>query len=290
MTSRPVAARPVAIVTGASRGAGRGIAIALGSHGYAVYVTGRTQQEGTGVLPGTIHETAERVSEAGGEGIAVAVDHSDDRAIKALIDRVAAERQGRLDILVNNVAAVHDDLIKPGPFWEKSIGLGDILDVGLRSQYIATYYAAPLFADQRNGLVVMTSSYGSACYMHGAAYGAQKAGVDKMAWDMAHDFKPYGVACVSIWMGLLLTARTRQTMELKPEYKRLIGIAETPEFTGHIIQALAQDPELMDLTGQTFIGAELALRYGLTDEGGRQPPSRRRHLGSPHVWHQATVE
>ena len=177
----------VAVVTGASRGAGRGIAIGLGQKGATVYVTGHTTKAGQAPLPGTVYETADAVTAAGGKGIAVVCDHADDAQIKALFEQVEKE-QGHLDILVNNVAIIHDDLIKPGPFWEKSIDLVNILDVGLRSQYIACFYAAPMMAKQKKGLIVFTSSFGGVCYMHGAAYGAQKAGIDKFAADMAVDF------------------------------------------------------------------------------------------------------
>ena len=280
--------KPVAIVTGSSRGAGRGIAIALGAHGYTVYVTGRSEKQGDAPLPGTIYEAAEAVTKAGGTGIPVRVDHSKDADIKALIERVERE-QGRLDILVNNVAVIHDDLIKPGPFWEKDIHLVDILDVGLRSQYIASFYAAPIFARQKKGLIVFTSSFGSACYMHGPAYGAQKTGVDKFAADMAVDFKPFGVSVVSIWMGMLNTERSQRAAELKPEqYGPLLKRAEKPQFTGHIIAALYADPELARYSGQTLIGAEIAPRYGITDEG-RSPPSYRSMLGEPRIPHPAVV-
>ena len=147
---------PVAIVTGASRGAGRGIAIALGSHGCTVYVTGRSQHSSDHVLPGTIHETAEAVTAAGGKGIAVRCDHADDQQVKALFDTVRRE-QGRLDILVNNAAAVHDELSHPGNFWEKPLKLVDMIDVGLRSGYVASWLAAPIMAEQNHGLIVSTS-------------------------------------------------------------------------------------------------------------------------------------
>ena len=156
------AARPVAIVTGASRGAGAGIARALGARGAIVYVTGRTAIPGSAPLPGTIHETAEAVTAAGGEGIAVQMDHSSGEAIAALIAQVERE-QGRLDILVNNVAIIHDDLIRPGGFWEKSVDLADILTLGLRCHYIASYYAAPIMVRQKKGLIAFTSSFGSVC-------------------------------------------------------------------------------------------------------------------------------
>ena len=280
----------VAVVTGASRGAGCGIAIALGEHGYTVYVTGRTRQEGEAALPGTIFETAEAVTAAGGKGIAVRVDHASDAETKALFEQVEKE-QGRLDILVNNVAHIGDELIQPGPFWEKSLDLVKILDVGLRSQYIASYYAAPIMARQKSGLIVFTSSFGSVCYMHGPAYGAQKAGVDKFAADMAVDLKEYNVAAVSIWMGMLLTERSKKAIQEHPEtYGQLAEMAETPDYTGHIIAAMADDPDIMSLTGQTVIGAEIAPdRYGLTDAGGKKPISHRPFLGDPRVAHPAII-
>ena len=281
--------RKVAVVTGASRGAGRGIALALGSHGYCVYVTGRTREEGAAPLPGTIYATAEAVSAAGGEGIAVPVDHADDSDVEALFKRVAGE-SGRVDVLVNNAAFLHDDLTRPDPFWQKPLELVDILDVGLRSHYVASWYAAPLMAAARRGLIVFTSSFGSACYMHGPAYGAQKAGVDKFAADMAVDLREHGVSTASIWMGPLLTERLRRSVEKFPEqYAEFAKNAETPEFTGHLVAALYADPKLAELSGQTLIGAELALRYGISDAGGKQPASYRDMLGEPRIPHPAIV-
>jgi NAD(P)-dependent dehydrogenase (short-subunit alcohol dehydrogenase family) len=278
----------VAVVTGASRGAGKGIAIALGEKGATVYVTGRTTKEGQFFLPGTVYETAEQVTAAGGKGIPVICDHSDDAQVKALFEQVEKE-SGRLDILVNNVALIHDDLIKPGGFWEKSIDMADILNVGLRCQYIASYYAAPMMVRQKRGLIVFTSSFGSVCYMHGAAYGAQKAGVDKFAADMAVDLKEHDVAAVSIWMGPLWTSRTEWASKERPEqYGEFMKIAETPEFTGRIIHALYNDPELMDVSGQTLIGAEAGEKYGIKDKD-RQPPSYRSSLGEPRIPHPAIV-
>lgn len=279
----------VAVVTGASRGAGAGIARALGARGATVFVTGRTQNAGEAPLPGTIHETAAAVGAAGGRGIAVAVDHGDDDEIAALFKRVEAE-YGRLDILVNNVATIHDELIKPGVFWERSIELADILGVGLRCHYIASFHAAPLLIRNKRGLVAFTSSFGSVCYMHGPAYGAQKAGIDKFAADMAVDFKEFGVAAISLWLGPLLTERTKRALVERPEqYEGFMAQAETPEFTGHLIAALYGDPALMELSGQTLIGAELAHRYGITDAGGKVPPSYREALGAPRTPHPAIV-
>ena len=274
----------VAVVTGASRGAGRGIAIALGMHGCTVYVTGRTQTPGDASLPGTIHETAEAVTAAGGKGIAVRVDHGEDEQIRALFDRVRHD-QDRLDILVNNACALHDQLTAPGHFWEKPLGIVDMLDVGLRSGFVASYYAAPMMVQQRRGLVLFTSASGSVHYVYGPVYGAHKAGMDKFAADMAVDFKDFNVAALSVWMGALLTDRLRQVIASDPaKYGHLENVAETPEFTGHIIWALFNDPQLMEMSGQTVIGAEMALKYGIRDQGGRQPQSyRETHKVAPRI-------
>ena len=275
---------PVAVVTGASRGAGRGIATALGSHGCTVYVTGRSEKASDSPLAGTIYETANEVTAAGGKGIAVRVDHADDAQVKALFEQVQHE-QGRLDILVNNACLIRDEVMYPLNFWEKPLNVVDMLDVGLRSSYVASYYAAPMMVAQKKGLVIFTSASGSVHYVFGPVYGAHKSGMDKFAADMAVDFKPFGVAALSIWMGALLTERLKQMIETNPaKYGKLADTAETPEFTGHVIWALSQDPAVMDLSGQTVIGAEMAVKYGLKDTGGRQPPSyRTTHGVEPRV-------
>lgn len=267
--------RVVAIVTGASRGAGRGIAIALGAHGCTVYVTGRSQKTGDASLPGTIYETADAVTAAGGKGVAVRVDHGKDEETRALIERVVRE-EGRIDILVNNAAAIYDELNAPGNFWEKPLKLADLMDVGLRSGYVASYYAAPTFVAQGKGLILFTSSSGAVHYVLGPAYGAHKAGMDKFAFDMALDFKDHNVAVLSLWMGAVLTDRLKTIIAGdRAKFGYLENITETPEFTGHVVWALFNDPKLMELSGQTVIGAEMAVKYGVKDEGGRQPPSYR---------------
>jgi NAD(P)-dependent dehydrogenase (short-subunit alcohol dehydrogenase family) len=266
---------PVAVVTGASRGAGLGIAHALGSRGCTVYVTGRTEHAGDSPLAGTIHQTAELVTSAGGTGIAVRVDHSDDQQTKALFEQVGRE-QGRLDILVNNAAIIRDEMMGPTRFWEEPVDVIDGIDVGLRSGYVATVYAAPLMLPQRHGLVVFTSAPGSAHYVFGPAYGVPKAGVDKMASDMAVDFRDFGIAAVSIWMGVLLTERFKNLVGAAPDkLNHLLDNTETPEYTGHLVWALFNDPHLMDKSGQTLIGAELGVEYGIKDDGDRQPSSYR---------------
>lgn len=266
---------PIAVVTGASRGAGAGIARALGSHGCTVYVTGRTRTGMETSARGTIDETAARVTELGGQGIAVEVDHGDDGQVQKLFERIRSEH-ARLDILVNNAAIIRDEMMGRTKFWEEPLSVLDTLDVGLRSSYVATVYAAPLMLPQGRGLVAFSSSSGAAHYAFGPAYGVPKAGTDKMAADMAFDFRDFGIAAVSIWMGSLLTDRVKQIIASNPdEFGHILDTAETPELTGHVIWALYPDPGLMSVSGQTLIGAELAMKYGITDDGGRQPPSYR---------------
>lgn len=280
----------VVVVTGASRGAGRGIALALGATGATVYVTGRTRREGEAPLPGTVQATADAVSAAGGRGIAVYCDHADDGQVEALFQQVR-EEQGRLDILVNNATVVHDALTAVGPFWDKPLALVDILDVGLRSHYTASWFAAPLLLANGEGLIVNTSSFGGRIYMHGPAYGAGKAGLDKMAHDMAIDFRPHGVAVISLWMGLLATERTRRVFAAEPEkYAGMAETAESPEFSGRVIDALARDPALMSRSGKVWIGAELGLEYGVMDDGGRQPISPRAFFGDTTQFGDAVVQ
>jgi len=266
---------PVILVTGASRGAGRGIALALGSYGCTVYVTGRSERPGDANLPGTINETARAVTEAGGRGIAVRVDHADDGQVKALFAQIERE-QGRLDILVNNACALHDQLTSPGHFWQKPLEIADMLDVGLRSSFVASYYGAQLMVKQRTGLILFTSASGSVHYVFGPVYGAHKSGMDKFAADMAVDLKDFNVAAISIWMGALLTERLKKIIASdRKRFGHLEGTTETPEFTGHVIWGLFNDPELMQLSGKTLIGAELGVRYAIRDQNGRQPTSYR---------------
>jgi NAD(P)-dependent dehydrogenase (short-subunit alcohol dehydrogenase family) len=265
----------VALVTGASRGAGAGIARALGAHGCTVYVTGRSEQEGDAALPGTIHATAAAVTTAGGTGIAVRCDHADDAQVADLFAQIEAE-QGRLDLLVNNACAIQDALHAPGNFWEKPLGLAKMIDVGVRSSYVASWYAAPIMVRQGSGLIAFTSSPGAVHYCMGPAYGAHKAGLDKLAADMGEDFKGTGVSAVSVWMGALATERLLGMIEADPaKYGHLPAMLEPPEFTGEVIWALSSDPGLAALSGQTLIGAELGRKYGVTRPDGSYPPSAR---------------
>ncbi len=284
----------VALVTGATRGAGKGIALGLASRGMTVYVTGRSRNVARATLKGellrgTLEETVAAIDAAGGRGIGIPCDHADDVATRAVLQQIDTE-QRRLDILVNNAAAIHDNLIDPGGFWEKPLELAGILDVGLRSAYVASYFAAPIMVREGSGLITFTSSFGGVCYMHGPAYGAQKAGYDKFAADMAVDLENTGVAAVSLWLGPQLTERTEVVLRHRGEqYDDFMAMAETPQFNGRIIHALANDPQLSEKSGQTLVTAELALEYGISDQDGKQPPSYREHLGAPRTPHPARV-
>lgn len=275
----------VAVVTGGSRGVGKGIAIALGRSGAIVYVTGRTESGSKAhPLGGTVQETAEAVTAAGGRGIAVGCDHSNDDDVRTLFERVEREH-GRLDILVNNATSVPQELAKPGPFWEKSLDLLRLLDVGQRSHYVASYFAAPLLVRTGGGLVVFTSSYGGRVYMHGPAYGAGKAGVDKMAMDMAVDFRDHDVAVVSLWLGFVRTERNEPLFQhpeaMKGPYGAFLANAESPDFIGRVIDALYADPARMERSGRVLIAAEVAEELGIEEADGRQPTSNRKVLGAP---------
>ncbi len=284
----------VALVTGASRGAGAGIARGFGEMGYTVYVTGRTVTPGDAkgwdgtVLPGTVSETAQKITENGGKGIPVVCDHSDDASVARVFEQIMDE-QGRLDVLVNNAAYMHHQLIDKAPFWEKELDAQKILDVGLRSAYVASWHAAKIMVPQKSGLIAMTSSFGATCYMHGPAYGAQKAGLDKLAHDMEHDFRGTGVIAVSLWLGPQLTERALIAAKTNPEqYEGFLAMAENPEFSAHVLAAIDQAPNRDELSGQTLIVAEIARELGVTDRG-HDRPSHREMLGSPRPKNPAAV-
>jgi NAD(P)-dependent dehydrogenase (short-subunit alcohol dehydrogenase family) len=280
----------VAVVTGASRGIGKGIAAALGNGGATVYVTGRTAAVGEHELPGTIGETAAEVTRRGGTGIAVQLDHADDRQVTALFDRIRAE-QGRLDILVNNAFMLSDDLTDPKPLWEKPLSNWEMVDVGVRSNFASARLAAQIMVPQGSGLIVATSGYVGVTYTYGVVFGLCKTAVDRMARDMAIELQPHNVASVSLWQGLTMTERAQRNLNARPEMTKSIvtrpAVGCSPEFPGRVIAALATDSDLMNLSGGTFITAELAQRYGITDVDGKTIPSLRAERGSP-IWQPIT--
>ena len=276
----------VAVVTGASRGIGRGIALALAEEGATVYVTGRSVEPGAAPLPGTVGETAAEVTARGGVGIAVGVDHACDAQVAALFEQVQAE-QGRLDILVNNAFALPEDLTEPRPFWEKPLSNWQMVDVGVRSNFVAAWHAARIMVAQGSGLIVATSGYVGVTYTYGTVFGTCKAAVDRMARDMAIELKPHNIASLSLWLGLTFTERALRNLDRNPAMKAqtvtnpLVG--SSVEFPGRVIAALAKDANVLKRTGGTFIAAELARDYGVTDIDGSTPPSLRAERGAP-IW------
>jgi NAD(P)-dependent dehydrogenase (short-subunit alcohol dehydrogenase family) len=276
----------VAVVTGASRGIGKGIAEALGAQGATVYVTGRTAAAGTHELPGTVGETAVEVDRRGGHGVAVQVDHADDDQVAALFDRVHRDH-GRLDILVNNAFALPEDLTEEKPFWEKPLSYWGMVDVGVRSNYVAASHAARVMAPAQSGLIVAISGYTGVTYTYDVVFGMCKSAVDRMARDMAVELEPHHVASLSLWQGLTYTERAQRNLAANPA---MTSQAVTnpvggcsPEFPGRVIAALAADPDVMRHSGGTFITAELAAEYGVTDVDGKVIPSMRTERGSP-IW------
>ena len=286
MMSSGVLSGKVAIVTGASRGIGKGIALALAEAGATVYVTGRTVTPGAYPLPGTVGETAAECDARGGKGIAVQVDHANDEQVAALFEKVRRE-QGRLDILVNNAFALPEHLTEPGNFWDKPLSDWQMIDVGLRSNFVAAWHAAQIMTPQRSGLIVAISGYVGVTYTYGVVFGTCKSGVDRMARDMAIELKPHDVASISLWQGLTFTERAERNIANNPAMKASIVtnplIGCSPEFPGRVIVALASDPEVMKRTGGTHITAELARDYGITDVDGKVIPSLREQRGAP-IW------
>ncbi|KAI2491206.1 enoyl-(acyl carrier protein) reductase [Fragilaria crotonensis] len=286
----------VCVVTGASRGIGKGVAVALGREGAIVYVTGTTSSSGRKRTaeayaavendPGTIEETAAEITEAGGRGIAVLCNHANDDQVKQLFAQVEKE-QGRLDILVNNAfripAGGPSKLF--GNFWEQDIAVWDnVHTVGLRSHYVATCYAIPLLLKSEptstlpRPLVAMISSFGGLTYTFNVAYGVAKAGVDRLAKDMSVELAGKNICITSFWPGLVLTERTQILVEngLWDEYVSLdLDNSETPEFTGRAIVAVATDPNNTAKSGTFQVVAELAQEYKFTDIDGSTPPSIR---------------
>lgn len=276
----------VAVVTGASRGVGKGIAIGLGESGATVYVTGRTdERELPDSLPQfikdtTIQKTAEEVGKAGGRGIAHRCDHRNDGEVEALFDRVISE-QGKIDILVNNVWAGYEHIPRGyffgTPYWQQPVSLwDDSFDVGLRSHYVASRFAARSMVERRAGLIVNISFYAGRHYMNNVAYGVCKAALDRLSRDTAHELMEYGVAVFSLYPGLVRTESIIEAAKYDPTLD--LGDSESPQFVGRCIAALAQDERCIDRTGEILITAEIAREYGIKDIDGRTPKSHRDEL------------
>lgn len=280
----------VALVTGATRGLGKGIAIGLGEAGATVYITGRSLERSSAAeenIGGTLLDTQQAVEAAGGVCLPVQVDHSDDEQVKALFEQIEAEQNGQLDLLVNNVFSGVKALseAQSDPFWHHDPSLWDAVNnVGLRSHYVTSVFAARLMSQRHQGLICTISSWGGMSYIFGTAYGAGKAACDRLAADMAVELKPDHIASVSIWPGIVGTEymfqfaenmTTEGETDQRNEAIRTKMNWETPLLTGRAIAALAGDPNPMRYTGKVQVVAELAQRYNLTDQDGHRPPSLR---------------
>ncbi|MGV9709211.1 SDR family NAD(P)-dependent oxidoreductase [Gordonia sp. NPDC003424] len=249
-----------ALVTGGSRGVGRGVAAALIDGGWAVYVTSRKGE--------------------GPEGsVQLACDHTDDDAVAQVFSRIENETAG-LDLLVNNAWAA-----PPGfggfsdRFWERPVDDWDtLIGVGVRAHYVASVYAARSMVARGSGLIATISSFGTRGHLHSVLYGMSKAALDKMSFDMGTELADTGVTAVSLWLGLI---RTELMLSLGIDEFAGFSVqrGEDPEFVGRVIAALADDPSLADRNGHTLVTAELGADYGITNNDGTPPDSHRSAFG-----------
>ncbi|MDX2020371.1 MAG: SDR family oxidoreductase [Deltaproteobacteria bacterium] len=288
----PLAGR-VALVTGASRGAGKGIAIELGAAGATVYVTGRsTRRDGSpssyadimrlsnlSFLPGTIDDTADEVTRAGGRGVPCVCDHSRDDQVAALFERILRD-EGRLDVLVNNAWGGHEafDGVFEAPFWERPLGEWDaMMDRGVRNHWLASRHAAPLFVKQRSGLVVTTTFWDRGRYLHGnLMYDLAKSAMSRLAFAIAEELRDHGATSVALspgWMRTELVLAGHNTDEQRWQEVPALAGTESPRYLGRAVVALACDSGTQARTGQTLRVADLARELGFTDVDGRWVPS-----------------
>jgi dehydrogenase/reductase SDR family protein 1 len=265
---RPLEGR-TAIVTGATRGVGRGVAVELAAQGAHVYATGRTLREGDSRWPGSLESTIAEAAELGGRIEGVLCDHRDDGQVRAVFERAIDER-GQLDLLVNNAFLIPDDMDPKAPFWETSIDCWDDMhQVGARSAYVGTWMAAPIMIGQGGGLIANISSEGARYYTLHPAYGAAKAALDRTARDCAYELRDSGVAIVTVWPSFVTTERM---LALDAEEWNLeLDGAESPRFSGRGIAALLQDEDVMQKSGRVYTTRQLAEAYGFLDVDGSLP-------------------
>lgn len=269
----------IAVVTGASRGAGRGIARVLGEAGAVVYVTGRSLRglPTTDHAPGTIEDTAEEVTARGGRGISVRCDHTVEDEVSALFAHILAE-QGGLDLLVNNAwggnehshGGVYPDGSHWGiPFWERSLRpWHSMFEAGVRAHLMASRYAVPLLLNRPGGMIACTTFWDHQRYLGDLYYDLAKASINRLAFAMAQDLRPHGITSVAISPGFM---RTERVLAEGSDLSQ----TESTEYVGRAIAALAADPHRLARTGQVLTVAKLAREYGFTDIDGRRPEAFR---------------
>lgn len=282
----------IAVVTGASRGAGRGIAVELGAAGATVVVTGRSTRaqpaqsygqmlalSGMTQLPGSIDETADEVTRAGGRGIAAHCDHTQAEDVAALFARVQKE-QGRLDLLINNAWGGHEvfDGVFQAPFWQRPMAQWDAMfDRGVRNHVLASLHAAPLLVRQGKGLIVTTTFWDRDRYMQGNLfYDLAKASMTRLAFAMAEELRPHGVASVALspgWMRTEFVLAGHHTDEAHWHERPELARTESPRYMGRAVVALAGDDKIMQRSGAVLRVGDLAQAYGFTDIDGRKVPA-----------------
>lgn len=274
-------ARKVAVVAGGTRGAGRGIAIALGEAGATVYVTGRSVRGRASDMgrPETIEETAEMVTAAGGEGIAVRVDHTREEEVRALFERVKAERNGQLDLLVNDIWG-GDPLMEWGkPFWEHVLSDGLLMqERAVRTHLITSHYAVPLMLARKTGLIIEITDGIGYSYRGNLYYSLAKISTIHLAQAMAEELRPHGIAAIALTPGFLRSEAMldhfgvteenwREAASKDPHFLQ----SETPTYIGRAVAALAADPDVMKKSGQSLSTWELSEEYPFTDRDGSRP-------------------
>jgi NAD(P)-dependent dehydrogenase (short-subunit alcohol dehydrogenase family) len=278
----------VALVAGATRGAGRGIAVALGEAGATVYCSGRSTRAARSDYdrPETIEETAELVDAAGGEGVAVAADHLDPEQVRALVARIDAER-GRLDVLVNDIWGAEHIFEWNVPIWEHDLERGlRLLRLAIDTHLITSHHALPLMLRGRGGLLVEvtdgTAEYNATNYRVSAFYDLAKSAVIRIAWAQAHELRPHGATAVALTPGWLRSeimldhfgvteASWRDALDVQPHF----CISESPVYVGRAVAALAADPDVARWSGRSLSSGGLAREYGFTDVDGSRPDAWR---------------
>ena len=288
---RPLTDR-IAVVTGASRGAGRGIAQELGAAGATVYVTGRSTRtqpansyqqilsmSGMAAMPGTIDDTADEVTRLGGRGIAVRCDHTRESDVQSLFERVQSEH-GRLDLLVNNAWGGHEsfDGVFDAPFWKHPLAHWDsMMDRGVRCHLLAARAAAPLLVQQGRGLIVATTYWDRDRYLRGNLYyDLAKSAINRLAFGLAQELRAHGVASLALspgWMRTELVLAGHQADESNWRSKPALARTESPRYLGRAVAALAGDADVLARSGTVQRVGDLAREYGFTDIDGRQVPA-----------------
>ncbi len=267
LAGRPLVGK-TAVVTGASRGIGKGCAFELAAAGAIVYVTGRTAEDGGSSRPGSLAATVAEITDAGGRAVAVRCDHSADADVERLFCRVLTE-EGRIDVLVNNAFAAPERIDPSVPFWETPIADWDVMfDVGTRSAYVSSHHAARAMVVENRGLIVNVSSAGAVRFFHHLAYGVGKAALDRFTRDAARPLAEHDVAIVSLWPYLVRTETVVQLPWVD------LGETESPRFCGRGVVALAADPDVLRWTGRALTTRAVANEYRFTDVNGVLPPEQ----------------